>query len=56
MSYNIPIAFITFNRPDTTKVVFAEIAKAQPASLYLISDAPRDGNKDDEAKVAECRS
>ena len=56
MQYNIPIAFITFNRPDTTKVVFAEIAKVQPKTLYLISDAPREGNADDEKKVAECRS
>ena len=56
MNYNIPIAFIIFNRPDTTKTVFKEIAKAQPKTLYLISDAPREGNKDDEAKVAECRS
>lgn len=36
-----PIAFIIFNRPDTTRRVFAEIAKAKPRKLLVIADGPR---------------
>jgi len=32
-----PVAFIIFNRPDTTKRVFAEIAKAKPPKLLVIT-------------------
>jgi hypothetical protein len=35
------VAFIIFNRPDTTEKVFAEIRRAQPPRLYLIADGPR---------------
>lgn len=50
-----PVAFIIFNRPDTTKEVFEEIKKAKPSKLYIISDAPREGRNDDEALVKETR-
>ncbi|MFQ5993209.1 MAG: glycosyltransferase family 2 protein, partial [Nitrospiraceae bacterium] len=33
-----PVAFIIFNRPDTTERVFAEIANARPAKLFVIAD------------------
>lgn len=36
-----PVAFIIFNRPDTTQRVFSEIRRVRPASLYLIADGPR---------------
>lgn len=36
-----PVAFIIFNRPDTTKRVFAEIAKARPPKLLVIADGLR---------------
>lgn len=36
-----PIAFIIFNRPDTTEKVFNEIAKAKPPKLLVIADGPR---------------
>lgn len=36
-----PIAFIIFNRPDTTERVFAEIAKARPPKLLVVADGPR---------------
>lgn len=38
---NTPVAFIIFNRPDTTKRVFAEIAKAKPPKLLIVADGPR---------------
>lgn len=36
-----PVAFIVFNRPETTERVFAEIAKAKPPKLLVIADGPR---------------
>ncbi len=53
--FDIPVCFIFFNRPDTTAVVFERIKKAAPAKLYLVSDAQRQGNDGDPAKVAACR-
>ncbi len=54
-SYSIPIAFVIFNRPDTTEQVFAEIRKAKPKQLYLISDAARKDKDGEEEKVNACR-
>jgi hypothetical protein len=50
-----PVALITFNRPNVTKRVFDEIAKAKPQKLLLISDGPRHGRAEDVEKVAETR-
>jgi SAM-dependent methyltransferase len=36
-----PVAFIIFNRPETTARVFAEIAKVQPPTLLVVADGPR---------------
>ncbi len=36
-----PVAFLIFNRPDTTFRVFAEIARARPAQLLVVADGPR---------------
>lgn len=36
-----PVAFIIFNRPDTTERVFAEIARAKPPKLLVVADGPR---------------
>lgn len=44
-----PVAFIIFNRPDTTERVFAEIAKARPPKLLVIADGPR-ANRSGEAE------
>src|SRR5713101_1599282 len=35
------VAFIIFNRPDTTERVFVEIAKAKPPKLLVVGDGPR---------------
>ena len=40
-SLSTPVAFIIFNRPDTTEKVFAEIARARPPKLLVIADGPR---------------
>lgn len=48
-----PIAFIIFNRPDTTQRVFNEIRKAQPKRLFVISDGAR--SNDERTIVEETR-
>jgi hypothetical protein len=48
-----PVAFVIFNRPDTTAKVFARIRDARPSKLYVISDAPRDSYPGDAALVKQ---
>ena len=36
-----PVAFFIFNRTDTAEQVFAEIRKAKPPKLLVVSDGPR---------------
>ena len=50
-----PVAFIIFNRPETTKKVFEEIRKAKPAELLIIADGPRENNTEDEALCKKAR-
>ena len=51
-----PIAFIIFNRPDTTERVFAAIARARPTKLLVVGDGPRAHRMDEAAKVAAARA
>ncbi|HAW52052.1 MAG TPA: hemolytic protein HlpA-like protein [Flavobacteriales bacterium] len=51
-----PVAFIIFNRPDTTERVFAEIAKARPAKLLVIADGPRENRHGEVEKCAAARA
>lgn len=44
-----PVALIVFNRPETTRRVFAAVAAARPARLLLIADGPR-GDRPGEAE------
>lgn len=51
---NSPLLFLTFNRPQETAVVFEEaIRKYRPSKLYMATDGPRPGRKDDET---QCRA
>lgn len=50
-----PIAFLVFNRPQTTQQVFAEIAKARPSKLLIVADGPRPTHPDDADKCAQVR-
>lgn len=36
-----PVAFLIFNRPELTRRVFAEIARAKPRRLLVVADGPR---------------
>ncbi len=51
-----PVAFIIFNRPDTTSRVFAEIAKARPTRLLVIGDGPRTDRPGEAERVAATRA
>lgn len=53
---SIPVAFIIFNRPDTTERVFAEIAKAKPSKLLVVGDGPRVDRQGEAEKVAATRA
>lgn len=48
-----PVAFIIFNRPDTTRQVFEQIRAAQPPKLFVIADGPRG---DRPAEAEKCRA
>jgi hypothetical protein len=50
-----PIAFIIFNRPDTTQRVFEEIRKATPKELFIIADGPRVNNSEDDGLCKKTR-
>ena len=41
MSVSTPVAFIIFNRPDTTARVFEAIRQAKPSKLLVVADGPR---------------
>jgi hypothetical protein len=51
-----PVAFIIFKRPDTTKKVFEEIAKAKPKRLFVIADGPRKDRPGEAEKCAAVRA
>ncbi len=51
-----PVAFIIFNRPDTTARVFAEIAKAKPPKLLVVADGARTNKIGEAEKVAATRA
>lgn len=40
-SFNTPILFLIFNRPDTTIKVFERIREIQPSKLFVAADGPR---------------
>jgi hypothetical protein len=50
----IPILFIVFNRPTTTKLVFEAIRKAAPKRLYVAADGAR--NEQELERVLQVRA
>ncbi len=48
MSFDTPILFLVFNRPDVTKIVFEKIRKQKPKYLFIAADGPRILNNEDE--------
>lgn len=51
-----PVAFLIFNRPDTTARVFAEIAKAKPPQLLVVADGPRPDRQGEAERCAAARA
>jgi hypothetical protein len=51
-----PIAFLIFNRPDTTLRVFKEIAKVRPPKLLVIADGPRSSHLNEADKCVATRA
>lgn len=51
-----PVAFLIFNRPDTTERVFAEIARAKPPKLLVVADGARLNRPGEEEKVVATRA
>jgi hypothetical protein len=56
MSFSTPIAFIIFNRPDTTARVFETIRQAQPEKLLVVADGPRAERQEEAEKCAKTRA
>jgi hypothetical protein len=50
-----PVAFFIFNRPDTTELVFNEIAKVRPTKLLVVADGPRPSRAEDAENCAAAR-
>ncbi len=50
-----PIAFLVFNRPDTTRQVFAAIQSARPSRLLIVADGPRHDHSSDARLCNEVR-
>ncbi len=56
MAYNdIPILFLIFNRPETTRQVFEIIRKVQPKQLFVAADGARKDRPDEIQKCQEAR-
>jgi hypothetical protein len=53
MSYNTPVLFLIFNRPEITERVFNQLKKLQPKHLYIAADGPR---ADKESEVDKCNA
>ena len=51
-----PVAFLVFNRPETTQRVFDEIRRARPQRLLVVADGPRLDRPHDERLCQETRS
>jgi hypothetical protein len=56
MGLKTPVAFMVFNRPDTTERVFAAIRQAQPEILLVVADGPRLGRPGEAERCSEVRA
>jgi len=56
MKLTTPVAFIVFNRPETTARVFAAIREAQPSQLLIIADGARPDRVGEAAKCQQVRT
>jgi hypothetical protein len=52
---DIPVLFMIFNRPETTKRVFETIRNEKPHRLFVAADGPRSNHPGEAEKCAEAR-
>lgn len=50
-----PVVLLVFNRPELTKLVFQEVAKARPPVLLVVCDGPRFDVSGEEERVSQVR-
>jgi len=53
---NTPVAFLIFNRPETTKLVFESIRKAKPKKLLVVADGSRQERAGESERCAATRA
>ena len=53
--FEVPVVFMVFSRPDTTRVVFERIAQIKPKHLLVIADGARAGRDGEAARCEEVR-
>lgn len=51
-----PVALLIFNRPEATRRVAAQIAKARPPKVLIFADGPRPGHPTDEEQTRLTRA
>lgn len=54
--FNTPILFLIFNRPDTTRKVFAKIREVKPKKFFIAADGPRSNIEDEKEKCEAARA
>ncbi len=55
-TFNTPILFLIFNRPDLTRMVFGRIGEVRPKYLFIAGDGPREEHPEDKVKCEEARN
>ena len=56
MNLKTPVAFLIFNRPDTTEKVFEAIRNAKPPGLLVVADGPRADKPGESEKCKAARA
>jgi len=54
-TFDAPVLFLVFNRPDHTARVFARIREVKPKYLFIAADGPRSTHPGDAEKCAKVR-
>ncbi|HEV2764310.1 MAG TPA: hypothetical protein VGV38_15125 [Pyrinomonadaceae bacterium] len=54
--FETPVALLIFNRPEQTRRVFAEVARAKPRRLLVVADGPRADRPGEAEACRETRS
>ena len=47
-SFDVPIIFLVFNRPEMTRISFESIRRLRPDKLFVVADGPRKDYPDDQ--------